>query len=125
MAAGLTTDHTRALTDVALRLQSVGYAMGLAFFGGTMLCRGAFDRALGAPAAGHRDRADDRGHRGTARTASPIPVAPPFARAVFQVLMVTGLAELALCVWLLVRHDARRWRALRETVEHRDARLPG
>ncbi|MEZ5318556.1 MAG: hypothetical protein R2752_14235 [Vicinamibacterales bacterium] len=32
-----------------------------------------------------------------------------------------GSAELL----ILGALDARRWRALRETVEHRDARLPG
>src|SRR5204862_8170400 len=37
---GVNIDLLRAQTYMALQLQSVGYAIALAFFGGTMLARG-------------------------------------------------------------------------------------
>src|SRR5947207_1225021 len=51
-------------------------------------------------------------------------VAPGFSGAVLQILMVTGLAEVALCLWLLVMGvNVRRWQELRALAD-RGARTP-
>ena len=41
-------------------------------------------------------------------------LAPGFAGAALQILMVTGLAEVTLCLWLLVMGvNVQRWQTLR------------
>ena len=93
--------------------QSIGFAVALAFFGGTMLCRGYLivrsaivPRAIGVALL----------IEGVAYWANSFVdfVAPGFGGAVLQILMVTGLAEVALCLWLLVMGvNVTRWLELR------------
>jgi hypothetical protein len=98
---GVSIDLLRAQTYVALQLQSTGYAVALVFFGGTMLCRGYLivrsgivPRAIGVMLM----------IEGVAYWANSFTdfVAPGFGQAALQILMVTALAEVALCLWLLV-----------------------
>jgi hypothetical protein len=110
---GVPIDLLRAQTYMALQLQSIGYAVGLAFFGGTMLFRGYLivRSAIVPRAIGFALMAE-----GVAYWANSFAdfVAPGVAGGVFQVLMVTGLAEFALCIWLLTRGvNISRWEELR------------
>ena len=110
---GVPIDLLRAQAYLALQLQSTGYAVALVFFGGTMLCRGYLivrsaivPRAIGVMLM----------IEGVAYWANSFTdfVAPGFAQAVLQMLMVTALAEVALCLWLLVMGvRVQRWQELR------------
>jgi hypothetical protein len=110
---GVPIDLLRAHTYMALQLQSIGYAVALAFFGGTMLCRGylivrgaVVPRAIGVALM----------VEGVAYWANSFVdfVAPGVARSALQILMVSGLAEVALCLSLLVMGvNVQRWQALR------------
>ena len=123
VALGVPIDLLRAQTYMALQLQSIGYAVALAFFGGTMLFRGYLivrsaivPRAIGVALM----------IEGVAYWVNSFVdfVAPGFAGAVLQILMVTGLAEVALCLWLLVMGvNVRRWQELRALAD-RGARTP-
>jgi hypothetical protein len=123
VALGVPIDLLRAQAYMALQLQSIGYAVALAFFGGTMLFRGYLivrsaivPRAIGVALM----------IEGVAYWANSFVdfVAPGFAGALLQILMVTGLAEVALCLWLLVMGvNVRRWQELRALAD-RDARTP-
>jgi hypothetical protein len=98
---------------VALRMQSIGFAAALTFFGGTMLSRGYlilrstfFPRFIGVLLA----------IEGVCYIANSFAkfVAPQFAPALFQVLMVSGLAEVILTLWLLVKGiDVPKWQLQR------------
>ena len=98
---------------MALQLQGIGYAVALTFFGGTMLFRGYLivrssfvPRAIGVALM----------IEGVAYWANSLIdfAAPGFAGAALQILMVTGLTEVALCLWLLVMGvNVQRWQELR------------
>jgi uncharacterized protein DUF4386 len=106
-------DLLRAQTYMALQLQGIGYAVALTFFGGTMLFRGYLivrsalvPRSIGVALM----------VEGVAYWANSLFdfVAPGFAGAALQILMVTALAEVALCLWLLVVGvNVQRWQELR------------
>jgi len=95
---------------MALQLQGIGYAIALAFFGGTMLSRGYLilharfvPRFIGALLM----------IEGICYLANSLAdfVAPEIASTVLAVLMVSGLAEVVLCVWLLVMGvNEQRWK---------------
>jgi hypothetical protein len=108
---GIPADSLQVASYFALRLQSAGYAVALAFFGGTMLARGYLilrclflPRIIGVLLA----------FEGVSYLANSFVhfVAPGAAPLVFKVLMVSGVGELVLCLWLIVAgvNDAR-WRA--------------
>lgn len=100
----------QAASYMALQLQSIGYAVALAFFGGTMLARGwlvyrsrFLPRVLGVFLA----------IEGVSYLINSFTdfVAPGAAHAVFAVLLVSGLAEVALCLWLLFFGvNVEKWR---------------
>jgi Domain of unknown function (DUF4386) len=99
---GIDQQVLQAQTYMALQLQGIGYAMALAFFGGTMIARGYLilhatfiPRILGFFLV----------VEGLAYFANSFVdfLAPGLASTVLAVLMATGLAEVALCLWLLVR----------------------
>lgn len=123
VALGVPIDLLRAQTYMALQLQGIGYAVALAFFGGTMLFRGYLivrsaivPRAIGVALM----------IEGVAYWVNSFVdfVAPGFAGAVLQILMVTALAEVALCLWLLVMGvNVGRWQELRALAD-RGARTP-
>jgi hypothetical protein len=92
----------QAQTYMALQLQSIGYAAALTFFGGTMISQGYLvfrsgflPRIIGVFLT----------IEGVCYLANSFAdfVAPGIARTVFAVLMVSGLAEVLLCLWLLVK----------------------
>lgn len=103
----------QAQTYLALQLQRIGFAVALAFFGGTMLARGYlilhatfFPRFIGALLL----------IEGMAYLANSFAdfVAPGVAPTFFSILMVSGLAEVILCLWLLVNGvNEERWEAQR------------
>jgi hypothetical protein len=106
---GVTTELGQGLAYVALELQGAGFAVALAFFGGTMLARGYLiirstflPRAIGVLLA----------IQGVAYLANSFVdfLAPALAGRVFRVLMLSGVGEVSLCLWLLiVGVNARRW----------------
>ena len=106
---GVSQDLLQAQTYMALQLQSIGYAVALVFFGGTMLARGYLvfrsgflPKFIGAFLA----------VEGACYLANSFTnfLAPGLASAVFAVLMVSGLAEVLLCLWLLLRGvNVARW----------------
>jgi Domain of unknown function (DUF4386) len=110
---GVSMDLLQAQTYMALQLQSVGYNIALAFFGGTMLARGyLIVRSTFLPSFIGIFLAIE----GVCYFANSFVhfVAPAFGEAVFAVLMVTALAEVTLCLWLLVRGvDVAKWEASR------------
>lgn len=107
---GVSLDLLQAQTYMALQLQGIGYAIALAFFGGTMLSRGYLilharfvPRFIGVllMIEGICDLANSRADF----------VAPEIASTVLAVLMVSGLAEVVLCLWLLVMGvNEQRWK---------------
>jgi len=121
VALGVPIELARAQAYMALQLQSIGFAVALAFFGGTMLCRGYLivrsaivPRAIGVALL----------IEGVAYWANSLVdfVAPGSAGAVLQILMAAGLAEVALCLWLLVMGvNATRWLELRSLAFERGA----
>jgi len=114
VALGVPLDLLQAQTYMALQLQSVGYAVALTFLGGTMVFRGYLivRSAIVPVAIGIALMVE-----GVAYWANSFVdfLAPGFAAPVLQILMVTGLAEVALSLWLLAMGvDVRRWQELRE-----------
>jgi len=107
---GVSFDLLQAQTYMALQLQGIGYAIGLAFFGGTMLSRGYLilharfvPRFIGLLLM----------IEGVCYLVNSFAnfVAPGFASAVLAVLMASGLAEVVLCLWLLVMGvNEQRWK---------------
>jgi hypothetical protein len=98
---GVSPELLQALTYMALELQGIGYAVALAFFGGTMLARGYLifrsgflPRIIGVLLA----------IEGVCYLANSFAdfLAPGIAATVFAFLMVSGLAEVFFCLWLLV-----------------------
>ena len=107
---GVSPELLQALTYMSLELQGIGFAVALAFFGGTMLARGYlivrstfFPRIIGVLL----------GIEGVCYLANSFSdfVAPGIAPTVFAVVMVSGLAEVILCLWLLVMGvNDQRWK---------------
>jgi len=113
VALDVPIDLLRAQTYMALQLQGIGYAVALAFFGGTMLFRGYLivRSAIVPPPIGAALMLE-----GVAYWANSFIdfVAPGVAGPALQILMVTALAEVALCLWLLVMGvSVHRWQELR------------
>jgi len=107
---GMAPDLLQALSSMAMQLQAIGFSIALTFFGGTCLARGYLifksgflPRFIGLFLA----------VEGIAYFANSFTnfVAPGAARSVFAFLMVTGLAEVFLCLWLLIRGvNVPKWR---------------
>jgi len=117
-ALGVPLELLRAQTYMALQLQGIGYAVALVFFGGTMVMRGYLilrsaivPRVIGGALV----------IEGIAYWINSFVnfLAPGFASRALALLMVTGLAEVALCLWLLVMGvNVRTWTALRLSRQH-------
>jgi hypothetical protein len=113
VAFGVNLDLLQAQTYMAIQLQGIGYAIALVFFGGTMFTRGylilqssVVPRWLGAFLM-------VEGVAYWANTFVTI-LAPGHAATALGILMGTALAEVALCLWLLVKGvNAGRWQQLR------------
>lgn len=99
---GLDRQMLEAQSLMALGLQSIGFSVALTFFGGTCIARGwlivrsgFFPRIIGVFLA----------MEGVAYLVNSFGnfIAPAFAARFFQVLLVFGLAEVVLCLWLLLR----------------------
>ncbi len=99
---GVNLQLLQAQAYMALRLQSIGFAVALTFFGcfclamGTLIFRSGFlPRIIGILLA----------IEGVCYLANSFAnfLAPGIAAQVFAALMVSGLAEVALCLWLLLR----------------------
>jgi len=113
---GVNPELLRAQAYMALQLQSIGYAAALAFFGGTMLSRGYLilharfmPRIIGLFLA----------IEGVCYLVNSFVdfLAPGFANAVLAILMVSALAEVLLCFWLLVIGvNVAKWREVRASV---------
>jgi len=113
LALGVDPALLQAQSYMALQLQGIGYAVALAFFGGTMLSRGYLilrctfiPRVLGLFLV----------IEGVAYLANSFAdfLAPGIAPTVFAILMVTGLAEVFLCLWLLLMGvNVPKWEAER------------
>jgi uncharacterized protein DUF4386 len=107
---GVSADVLNAQTYMALQLQGIGYAIGLAFFGGTMLSRGYLilharfvPRAIGLLLM----------IEGICYWINSFAnfVAPGIASTVLAILMVSSVAEVILCLWLLAMGvDEARWK---------------
>ena len=107
---GLGLELLQAQTYMALQLHGIGYAIALSFFGGTMLSRGLLilharfvPRFIGLLLA----------IEGVCYLVNSLAnfVAPEIASTVLAVLMVSGLAEVVLCLWLLVMGvNEQRWK---------------
>lgn len=110
---GVTPELLQAQTYMALQLQGIGYAVALAFFGGTMLARGYLvSRSIFLP----RIIGVFLAIEGVCYLVNSFVdfLAPGFGGAVLAVLMVSGLAELVLCLWLLLRGvNVARWQEQR------------
>lgn len=109
---GVSTGLLQAQAYMALRMQSTGFAVALTFFGiyclaiGYLIFRSRLlPRILGVLLA----------IEGVCYLANSFAdfLAPGIAGRVFAVLMVFGLAEVFLCLWLLVKGvDVAKWREL-------------
>lgn len=109
-AFGVPMELLQAQAYMALQLQGIGYAIALAFFGGTMLMRGLLimrstfmPRVIGLFLT----------IEGIAYLANSFVnfVAPHVAPTIFAALLATGLAEVGLCLWLLaVGVNVPKWR---------------
>jgi len=107
---GVSPELLQALAYMSLQMQAIGFAVALAFFGGTMLARGYlifrsdfFPRIIGVLLA----------IEGVCYLANSFVdfLAPGIAAAVFAFLMVSGLAEVFLCLWLLAMGvNEQRWK---------------
>jgi hypothetical protein len=112
-ALGIDIGSLRATSYISLQLQAIGYAMALVFFGGTMMCRGYLiaksgivPRVIGVFLM----------IEAVAYWANSFInfLAPGFASAALAILMMTALAEVALCLWLLVMGvNVQRWQEFR------------
>jgi hypothetical protein len=106
---GVNLQLLQAQAYMALRMQSIGFSIALTFFGcyclamGYLIFRSRFmPRIIGIVLV----------FEGLCYLANSFAnfLAPGIAGRVFAVLMVSGLAEVALCLWLLVRGvNVARW----------------
>ena len=109
-ALGVNLQLLQAQAYMALRLQSIAFSVALTFFGcfcltmGWLIFRsGFFPRVLGIALA----------IEGVCYLANSFAnfLAPAIAGRVFAFLLVAGLAEVAFCLWLLVRGlNVAKWR---------------
>jgi hypothetical protein len=109
IALGVDPHLLQAQAFMSLTLQSVGFNVALTFFGCTCIARGYLifrsgflPRILGLFLA----------IEGVCYLANSFAsfVAPGLAPRLFAILMVSGLAEVLLCLWLLIRGvNAARW----------------
>jgi len=116
-ALGVDMELLRAQTYMALQLQGIGFAVALVFFGGTMMARGYLiarsaivPRAIGVFLM----------IEGVAYWANSFVdfLAPGFAPTLLGILMVTGLAEVVLALWLTVRGvNVARWNEWHRTAQ--------
>jgi Domain of unknown function (DUF4386) len=117
-ALGVDPELLRAQTYMALQLQGIGYAVALVFFGGTMLTRGYLIlRATFMP----RVIGVFLMIEGVAYLANSFVdfIAPGLAQTALAVLMVTGLAEVILCLWLFVMGvNVAKWREQSQSASH-------
>lgn len=114
-ALGLDAQLMQAQAYMTLNLQSIGFAVALTFFGCTCIARGVLiyrsrflPRFIGAFLA----------IEGVCYLINSFGLflAPAYAARVLAVLMVAGLAEVVLCLWLLLRGvNVAKW------YERRDA----
>ena len=110
-ALGVDVPLLEAQAYMAMQLQGIGYAIALVFFGGTMMARGyliwrsaVVPRWIGALLM-------VEGIAYWVNTFVTL-LAPDLATTVLGILMATALAEVALCLWLLVMGvNVQRWRA--------------
>ena len=110
-ALGVDVPLLEAQAYMAMQLQGIGYAIALVFFGGTMMARGyliwrsaVVPRWIGALLM-------VEGIAYWVNTFVTL-LAPDLATTVLAILMATALAEVALCLWLLVMGvNVQRWRA--------------
>jgi hypothetical protein len=119
-ALGVDMDLLRSASYIALQLQGIGYAIALVFFGGTMLLRGyliarsaILPRAIGVFLM----------IEGVAYWINSFSafLAPGWASTALGILMVTALAEVALCLWLLAMGvNVPRWREFRASAAEPD-----
>jgi hypothetical protein len=112
-ALGVNTELLQAQAYMALQLQSIGYAVALAFFGGTMLARGylVFRSGFLPWIIGVFLAIEGVGYLVNSFVDF---LAPGFAAATLAILMMTGLAEVILCLWLLLKGvDVPKWRERR------------
>jgi hypothetical protein len=119
-AFGIDMDVLRAQAYMALQLQGIGYAVALVFFGGTMLFRGylivrsaILPRVIGLLLM----------IEGVAYWANSFVdfLAPGRASTALAILMATALAEVALCLWLLVMGvNVQQWRKYLASAAQRD-----
>lgn len=109
--SGLGSGPAQALAYLSLRLQTIGFSVALVFFGfycfslGWLILRSSFlPRILGVFLA----------IEGACYLVNSFAqfLAPGFAANFLPILMASGLAEVALCLWLLVFGlNAERWQA--------------
>jgi hypothetical protein len=117
-ALGVAPDLLQAQAYMALQLQGIGYAIALVFFGGTMLARGYLilrgtflPRVIGVFLM----------IEGVAYLANSFVdfIAPGLAASFLAILMVTALAEVVLCLWLLVMGvNVTKWQEQRRLALH-------
>jgi hypothetical protein len=117
-ALGVAPDLLQAQAYMALQLQGIGYAIALVFFGGTMLARGYLilrgtflPRVIGVFLM----------IEGVAYLANSFVdfIAPGLAASFLAILMVTALAEVVLCLWLLVMGvNVTKWHEQRRLTLH-------
>lgn len=110
-ALGVEPQMLQALAYMAFPLQAAGFSVALTFFGlvcitrGYLIYRSGFlPRLIGVFLA----------IEGVCYLVNSFGIflAPQFAARVFDVLLITGLAEVVLCLWLLFRGiDVARWNA--------------
>jgi hypothetical protein len=110
LALGVDPHLLQAQAYMALRMQSIGFAVALTYFGiyclaiGYLIFRSGFlPRVIGVLLA----------FEGLCYLANSFVdfLAPGFAGPVFAVLMVSGLAEVVFCLWLLVKGvNVVKWR---------------
>jgi len=109
-AFGIDPELLQAHTYMAMQLQGIGYATALTFFGGTMLTRGYLilnatfiPRILGLFLA----------IEGVSYQINSFAtfLAPAIVQTALAILMVTALAEVFLCLWLLFRGvNVAKWK---------------
>ena len=116
-ALGVNIDLLRAQTYMALQLQGIGYAVALVFFGGTMLLRGYLIARSGIVPKVIGVALMIEGVAYWANSFIDF-IAPGVASTALAVLMVTALAEVALCLWLLVIGvNVTKWQQYRRLAE--------
>jgi Domain of unknown function (DUF4386) len=112
LALGVDPQLLEAQAYMSLQLQSIGFAVALTFFGCTCIARGwlivrsgFFPRFIGVLLA----------LEGVAYLVNSFAnfLAPSLAPQLFALLLLFGVAEVVLCLWLLIRGvNVAKWREL-------------